>query len=972
MERISRTLGMILFVIVVHSSVVFAQAVSMHAAETASRAFLRQKAEQGSSVGKAAAANVTRVRELRAPDSDATVGFVAELAPVGYVLIGPDERIEPVISYSLTHDFPWSESGHFLVRVASADLAARVAAIDRIPETAANLAKQKWERYRSGSIQRFKPAVFRQWPTEGSTLTEGWIETTWGQLEPYNEFCPRDLADDGSPRSWTGCMATAVAQIINYHRHWGNFTLDGDDRYVTMTRGISIDADSTSADFPSFSVLNDYIKSIGQTFQSGGQLNDSQLAALFFTIGVLGEMDYSYSFGSGAHDFIFWDNLEKKGVVYNREFMSSLNPDFYAQLKTSIMQGFPATLLINKSTICSPNHLVICDGYNTDGFYHLNFGWGDSTPDPINAAWYSLPEGMGDGYDVIWDGNMNLRPQTTSVTLLATDVRSVDLGGGPVNGYSPVRTVRLTNNSLNTITVQSIEPSDPAFQVGLSEMQFASTLGAFDIVAGQAREFFVRCRPDKIGTFTGDVLIEYQEDSPVFTVIDLVCLGVPEGGTIVNAGEVSGTWTRAQSPYHVCGDIQVYGDFTIEPGVTVIFRGKYGMEVGVAAKFRAVGTLSDSITFMPSDPAVGWYGIDLYGDGAMETPQGEHVMEYCIVTGGRADGPHPQNCGGGISMSSSTALIRNCLIQNNIASGSGNGIFIGGQFGDMKTVRGPRIVNTVISSNSGSSMGGGIMVSRTKNVVLENVTIAGNSGNYGGGITVNGESTVHLTNCIMWGNISGGGLEVCLGMDPHGETVSDSLFFSYCDIDTLRADWFKQGAIPGVIVWGEGNIAADPCFDSTGPMQYILLPDSPCIDAGSPDPGYNDAEDPLNTGMAQRPAGGTTRNDIGAFGGGGDKPVRADESIPAIFMVNGPYPNPFNPSTVIEYTIPENGRVNLVIYDTLGRRVAVLQDGYLDRGTHRHTWNGMDENSRPVGSGVYLFRLRAGARTAGGKMLLLR
>ena len=84
------------------------------------------------------------------------------------------------------------------------------------------------------------------------------------------------------------------------------------------------------------------------------------------------------------------------------------------------------------------------------------------------------------------------------------------------------------------------------------------------------------------------------------------------------------------------------------------------------------------------------------------------------------------------------------------------------------------------------------------------------------------------------------------------------------------------------------------------------------------------------------------------------------------------YPNPFNPSTTIEFTLPAQAEVSLEIYTSYGERVATLVHGEQDAGTHRVRWNGRNDNSSTVSSGVYICRLSAGAFTAHQSLLLVK
>lgn len=94
--------------------------------------------------------------------------------------------------------------------------------------------------------------------------------------------------------------------------------------------------------------------------------------------------------------------------------------------------------------------------------------------------------------------------------------------------------------------------------------------------------------------------------------------------------------------------------------------------------------------------------------------------------------------------------------------------------------------------------------------------------------------------------------------------------------------------------------------------------------------------------------------------------------LPAVFSVGEPYPNPFNPSTSIEFTLPSAERVSLTVFDITGRKVRDLVSGPLSAGSHTVSWDGRDENGREISSGVYIARIIAGQETASRKMSLLR
>ena len=90
-------------------------------------------------------------------------------------------------------------------------------------------------------------------------------------------------------------------------------------------------------------------------------------------------------------------------------------------------------------------------------------------------------------------------------------------------------------------------------------------------------------------------------------------------------------------------------------------------------------------------------------------------------------------------------------------------------------------------------------------------------------------------------------------------------------------------------------------------------------------------------------------------------------AIPDDFALNQAYPNPFNPVTQIQYAIPEDIHVELIVYDILGRKVTQLVNTDQQAGYHKATWNG-DQNS----SGLYFARMIAGDYISTQKLMLVK
>ncbi|MFC1539653.1 T9SS type A sorting domain-containing protein [Candidatus Latescibacterota bacterium] len=83
------------------------------------------------------------------------------------------------------------------------------------------------------------------------------------------------------------------------------------------------------------------------------------------------------------------------------------------------------------------------------------------------------------------------------------------------------------------------------------------------------------------------------------------------------------------------------------------------------------------------------------------------------------------------------------------------------------------------------------------------------------------------------------------------------------------------------------------------------------------------------------------------------------------------YPNPFNPTTTIKYSLKENKHTKLVIYNSLGQVIRTLVHDVQDAGIHSVQWDGRDDNARHVSSGLYFYRLETGSFVKTQRMMLL-
>jgi hypothetical protein len=106
--------------------------------------------------------------------------------------------------------------------------------------------------------------------------------------------------------------------------------------------------------------------------------------------------------------------------------------------------------------------------------------------------------------------------------------------------------------------------------------------------------------------------------------------------------------------------------------------------------------------------------------------------------------------------------------------------------------------------------------------------------------------------------------------------------------------------------------------------------------------------------------------------------VAERENSPEYFRIYPNYPNPFNPSTTIAYSLPEKSSVEIKIFDLQGREIRSFTVGAQSPGYQRVVWNGTNDRGNPIASGVYVYRVTASSLGDGktfaqsAKMLLLK
>lgn len=325
------------------------------------------------------------INPLIDPHDGAVLGYIANLDPVGYIAIGGNTKIRPVIVHSFKSDFSFEETPmNHMLHMLRGDLNLRFEALSKTSRDILAANSAEWDNLITGGEELT--------PLYSSMVVYGpWLDTNWGQGHPYNTRCPVD--PETGYRCVTGCTATAMAMIHNYWEYPPFVAFAEDESYYSgyTDPAIFIDAPTANDD------------SLEYNYAGTGDPSNSELANLMWASGVSVGAWYS-SGGTGASVSASY-YINKWGYNEDAVQLSGDHSEFYDYLSTDMMEGRPAQLSIYQSD-WTGGHSINCDGYNsTTDRYHLNMGWEGSS-----NGWYSLPEGMPVGYSIITNAVMNLQP----------------------------------------------------------------------------------------------------------------------------------------------------------------------------------------------------------------------------------------------------------------------------------------------------------------------------------------------------------------------------------------------------------------------------------------------------------------------------------------------------------------------------------------------------------------------------------
>ncbi len=324
----------------------------------------------------------------------------------GFVMISADDAVTPVLGYSSTESFDKNN----IPSNAAAWLDGYNNHIKFIVDN--NLSNIE-------TIKEWNKILNNQF-NKTTQVVNPLCTTTWDQSSPYNNLCPSG--------SVTGCVATAMAQIMKY---WNYPTTGvGTHTYTHATYG-ALTANFGATTYQWANMLNSYSGSSTATQKTA-------VATIMYHAGVSVNMDYSPS-ASGAYSFdvpsaliSYFNYSTSAEIKFLADFTSA---NWITMLKGELDNSHP---IYYSGTGPQGGHAFVCDGYNTTNQFHFNWGW----------------DGMANGYFAI--GSLNPIGDTfnldNSAVIRIKPPSSAPLADFVADNVTPpvAGTVNFTDNSTNS------------------------------------------------------------------------------------------------------------------------------------------------------------------------------------------------------------------------------------------------------------------------------------------------------------------------------------------------------------------------------------------------------------------------------------------------------------------------------------------------------------------------------------------
>jgi len=325
----------------------FSAPVSIETAEKVAKKHLERKKHGG---------KIKRARAYRTKTF--TPYFVFEKESKGFILVSADNVAVPILGETDSGVFDKDSMPPALVWLLET-YEKQIEEAAKSGKTQDSETKALWEQSMLGS----EPLMAVSYPTQ-------LLSTTWSQSEPYNLKTP----SDGGTRSVTGCVATAMAQIMKYHKYPSRGT-GASDAYETETKKISVPSVSFNTSYDYTNMLDNYPYT-----NSGTAVQREAVSTLMYHAGASVKMDYTNNSSGAFLDYVApaltqyfgYDN----SIRYVYSTASSISASDWKDLVIGQIENNSPVFYGGQNTVGTSGHAFVIDGYDNiiDKFY-LNWGW---------------------------------------------------------------------------------------------------------------------------------------------------------------------------------------------------------------------------------------------------------------------------------------------------------------------------------------------------------------------------------------------------------------------------------------------------------------------------------------------------------------------------------------------------------------------------------------------------------------------
>ena len=382
----------------------------------------------------------------------------------GFVIMSADDCVQPILGYSLTDIFDTEDMPENVAWWLQGYNDEIQSAVDNKMRASSETAKM-WKDLTEGNAKAGKATA---------TVTP-LIQTKWNQNKYYNDLCPA-VSDGPNGKAYTGCVATAMAQIMKYWSYPS--TGIGSHSYTWNGQTLSANFGATTYDWNNMADYYEYYFANG-TDQYANWLSEpsaaeiAAVATLMYHCGVSVEMIYggSSTGGSAAPNayvaialknyFNYKETAQHKQKSYNSNVYYSDN-DWIAMLKEDLDNHRPVQYG-GQDPNGSGGHAFVCDGYNSDDYFHFNWGWagrynGYFSLNNLNTGANSGEAGAGNG---VYTRNQeavfgiepgSMVPAPTNLTYTLSGLQNITLTWNAANGASSYNVYRDSNLIGNTVS----------------------------------------------------------------------------------------------------------------------------------------------------------------------------------------------------------------------------------------------------------------------------------------------------------------------------------------------------------------------------------------------------------------------------------------------------------------------------------------------------------------------------------------